>query len=177
MFVSFLTERERERVWVGRHREKGRHRIRRRLQALSCQHRAVLGARTHNYEIMTWAEVGGLTDEAIQVPRYPVLEFIFRSYWFNFILNNLNITCSKSKNKNNTTFIIVEAALIVFINPIWDWGRGAYVDRFEIGGHRYPGVVQPSFLFCCCCSISFKKKVILWDSSLKYQMDVLILPT
>ena len=31
----------------GRDRERGRHRIRNRLQALSCQHRARRGARTH----------------------------------------------------------------------------------------------------------------------------------
>ena len=43
MFI-FETEREHER---GRVRERGRHRIRSRLQALSCQHRARCGARTH----------------------------------------------------------------------------------------------------------------------------------
>uniref|UniRef100_A0ABI7ZXC6 Prefoldin subunit 1 n=1 Tax=Felis catus TaxID=9685 RepID=A0ABI7ZXC6_FELCA len=39
----------------GRSRERGRHRIQNRLQALSCQHRARRGARTHrpDREIMT----------------------------------------------------------------------------------------------------------------------------
>ena len=42
----FLRKRERE-CKQGRGREKGRHRIWNRLQALSCQHRARWGARTH----------------------------------------------------------------------------------------------------------------------------------
>ena len=42
----FLTERETEHE-QGRGRERGRHRIGNRLQALSCQHRARRGARTH----------------------------------------------------------------------------------------------------------------------------------
>ena len=40
----FIFEKECEQV---RDRERGRHRIRSRLQALSCQHRARRGARTH----------------------------------------------------------------------------------------------------------------------------------
>ena len=40
------TERDIEHKW-GRGRERGRHRIGSRLQALSCQHRARRGARTH----------------------------------------------------------------------------------------------------------------------------------
>ena len=43
---SFLKGRETEREWR-RGRERGRHRNRSRLQALSCQHRARRGARTH----------------------------------------------------------------------------------------------------------------------------------
>ena len=42
----FLRQRETEHEW-GRVRERGRHRIRSRLQALSCQHRARRGALTH----------------------------------------------------------------------------------------------------------------------------------
>ena len=42
----FLRQRETEHEW-GRGRERGRRRIRSRLQALSCQHRAQHGARTH----------------------------------------------------------------------------------------------------------------------------------
>ena len=45
MFL-FIFETEREHK-QGRGRERGRHRIRSRLQALSCQHRARRGARTH----------------------------------------------------------------------------------------------------------------------------------
>ena len=43
---SFLRQRETEHEW-GKVRERGRHRIWNRLQALSCQHRAWRGARTH----------------------------------------------------------------------------------------------------------------------------------
>ena len=42
----FLRQRETEHE-QGRSRERGRHRIGNRLQALSCQHRAWRGARTH----------------------------------------------------------------------------------------------------------------------------------
>ena len=42
----FLRQRETEHEW-GRVRERGRHRIRSRLQALSCQHRARRRAQTH----------------------------------------------------------------------------------------------------------------------------------
>ena len=46
--ILFIFERERETEYEpGRSRERGRHRIRSRLQALSCQHRAWRGARTH----------------------------------------------------------------------------------------------------------------------------------
>ena len=44
----FILEREREleHEW-GKGKERGRHRIRSRLQVLSCQHRAQHGAQTH----------------------------------------------------------------------------------------------------------------------------------
>ena len=42
----FISEIETEHEWV-RGRERGRHRIRSRLLALSCQHRARCGARSH----------------------------------------------------------------------------------------------------------------------------------
>ena len=42
----FIFETERYRAWTGRSRERGRHRIWSRLQALSCQHRAWCGAWT-----------------------------------------------------------------------------------------------------------------------------------
>ena len=67
LFLSFFLvfiyfwERERKRAStrVGEgQRERGRHRIWSRLQALSCQHRARGGAWTHDPEIMTRAGVG-----------------------------------------------------------------------------------------------------------------------
>ena len=69
MFIYFWErerERETEREW-GRNRERGRHRIRSRLQALSCQHRSDAGLEPRNCKIMTWAEVGRVTDWATQV--------------------------------------------------------------------------------------------------------------
>ena len=60
-----------------RGRERGRHRIRSRLQAPSCQHRARRGARPTNGEIMTWADVGRLTDWATQVPPMFLFAFCF----------------------------------------------------------------------------------------------------
>ena len=45
-FNVYFWEKERECEW-GRGRERGRHRIWSRLQALSCQHRAWCRARTH----------------------------------------------------------------------------------------------------------------------------------
>ena len=71
----FLRQRETERE-LGRGREKGRHRIWNKLQALSCQHKAWVstkpdvGLKLTNCKIMTWAEVGCLTDWATQVPLW-----------------------------------------------------------------------------------------------------------
>ena len=52
----------------GRGRERGRHRIGSRLQALSHQPRAWCGARTHGPRDRDLAEVGHLTDWATQAP-------------------------------------------------------------------------------------------------------------
>ena len=46
LFILFLRQRETEHE-RGMGRERGRHRIGNRLQALSCQHRARRGAQTH----------------------------------------------------------------------------------------------------------------------------------
>ena len=44
----FIFEREREIAQAGEgQKERGKHRIRNRLQALSCQHKARRGAQTH----------------------------------------------------------------------------------------------------------------------------------
>ena len=65
----FLKDRERQSTSGGRGRERGRHGIQSRLQVLSHQHRAWCRARTHEREIMTWAEVGRSTDWATQAPQ------------------------------------------------------------------------------------------------------------
>ena len=53
----------------GRGRERGRHRIGNRRQALSHQPRARRGARTHGPRDRDLAEVGRLTDCATQAPH------------------------------------------------------------------------------------------------------------
>ena len=68
----FLGQRETEHEW-GRGRERGRHRIGNRLQALSHQPRAWRGARTHGPRDRDLAEVGRSTDCATQVPHYSFL--------------------------------------------------------------------------------------------------------
>ena len=55
----FLRDREHEQ---GRSRQRGRHRIQSRLQALSSEHRAPRGPELTNREIVTRAEVRHLTD-------------------------------------------------------------------------------------------------------------------
>ena len=65
----FQSERDRAQVGEGQ-RERGRHRIPRRLQAPSCQHRARRGLKPTDHEITTWAEVRYLTNWATQVPQY-----------------------------------------------------------------------------------------------------------
>ena len=54
----------------GKGKERGRHRIGNRLQALSHQPRARRGARTHRPRDRDLAEVGRLTDCATQAPLY-----------------------------------------------------------------------------------------------------------
>ena len=49
IFLMFIFESEREHEW-GRGRERGRHGIQNRLQALSCQHRAWGRAQTHKLQ-------------------------------------------------------------------------------------------------------------------------------
>ena len=67
-FILFLGQRETEHE-RGRGRERGRHRIGNRLQALSYhQPRARRGARTPGPRDRDLAEVGRLTDYATQVP-------------------------------------------------------------------------------------------------------------
>ena len=63
----FLGQRETEHE-RGRGRERGRHRIGNRLQALSHQPRARRRARTHGPRDRDLAEVGRLTDCATQAP-------------------------------------------------------------------------------------------------------------
>ena len=70
----FIFGTERDRAWTGEgQRERGRHRIRNRLQALSHQPRARRGARTHGPRDRDLAEVGRLTDCATQAPHLPLL--------------------------------------------------------------------------------------------------------
>ena len=64
----FLGQRDTEHE-QGRGKERGRHRIGNRLQALSHQPRAWRGARTHGPRDRDLAEVGRLTDCTTQAPH------------------------------------------------------------------------------------------------------------
>ena len=75
MFIYFEGQTETE-CEQGRVRMRGRHRIWSRLQALSCQHRARHGARTHRLWDVTPAEVGCLTNCITQA-----LLFCFLKEW------------------------------------------------------------------------------------------------
>ena len=74
----FLGQRETEHERA-RGRERGRHRIGNRLQALSQQPRARRGARTHGPRDRDLAEVGRLTDCATQTPHGP---FYFKNSYY-----------------------------------------------------------------------------------------------
>ena len=77
IFLMFIYFWDRERQSMnGGGSERGRHRIWNGLQALSGQHRARRGLELTDREIMTWAEVGRLTNWATQAPRV-VLFLIF----------------------------------------------------------------------------------------------------
>ena len=81
----YLFLRERESMSQDRaEREGGTEYEWSRLQALSYQHRARCGAWTHNCEIMTWAEVGRLTDWATQAHLLP---------WFLISMNHRSFSC------------------------------------------------------------------------------------
>ena len=84
--IIFEREREREternRVWAGRGRERGRYRIQSKLRALSCQHRARHGARTHipwDHDL-SWS----WTLNWLNHPHAPVM-YNFLKLWFGFI--------------------------------------------------------------------------------------------
>ena len=75
-FIYFW-DRERQEDERARGRERGRHRIGNRLQALSHQPRARRGARTHGPRDRDLAEVGRLTDWATQAPPYSSILMCF----------------------------------------------------------------------------------------------------
>ena len=91
VYLFFGTERDR--AWTGEgQRERGRHRIGNRLQALNHQPRARRGARTHRPRDRDLAEVGRSTDCATQAPpKYSFkqseeahVRFLNPPKWFEF---------------------------------------------------------------------------------------------
>ena len=87
-----MTERERETEHEqGRGRERGRHRIPSRLQALSCQHRARRGARTHgprDHDLSRSQTLNRLSHPGApslaQLLKYPCKTPHGKSYFFFF---------------------------------------------------------------------------------------------
>ena len=75
------------------HRERGRHRIRSRLQAPSCQHRALHGARTHGPWDHDLSRSQRLADWATQAPpmvkkkKYPKINKMIRWIWYCCLRN------------------------------------------------------------------------------------------
>ena len=81
-FLMFIFERDRVQTGEGQ-RERGRHRIRSRLQALSCQHRARQGTRTHrlrDHDLSRSWRLHWLTH-----PGFPMYKFLCRPM-FPFLL-------------------------------------------------------------------------------------------
>ena len=79
-FIHFLRDRERQSM-SGKGAEGGRHRIRSRLQTLSCQHRARCGARTHELGDHDLSQ--SQTFNRLSHPGTPFLLFkkIFLCFW------------------------------------------------------------------------------------------------
>ena len=75
MFIYFERERETEPKW-GRRRERRRHRIWSRIEALSCQHRARRGTWTHKpqYHDLSWSQMLS----RLSHPGAPTSDFIFK---------------------------------------------------------------------------------------------------
>ena len=91
----FICERETECEW-GRSRERGRHRIQSRLEALSCQHRAWRRTHTHELWDRDLSQSRTITDWATQVPRKQITFDEGSLYWERLIVfladNGLIIT-------------------------------------------------------------------------------------
>ena len=105
-------ETETEHEW-GRGRERGRHRIGNRLQALSCQHRAQRGARTQEHDIMTRAEVGCLIELSHPAPQsliktkvsctYDYIIIVYRNICIFIVHKHLYLHCSTEGGKTAIT--------------------------------------------------------------------------
>ena len=108
----FIFEREGDRAWVGRDREKGRHRIWSRLQALSCQHRARRWAWTHDCEIIIWAEVRYLTNWATQVP---LVWFLFHRNQSSITWTNRTMAIGNAEAKAENNWIELRAYVLFFV--------------------------------------------------------------
>ena len=86
----FIIERQRDtECEQGRGRERGRHRIWSRLQALSCQHRAWCGARTHKLRDhdLSWSQKLNWLSH----PGAPVNKYF--SFWCNLVFFSLFFYC------------------------------------------------------------------------------------
>ena len=94
--------------------ERGRHRIRNRLQALSCQHRARRGARTPRPRDRDRAEVGHLTDSVPQALRSSLVKMdTFFNLW-----GSLGISRTTAVRGRGDDSAVSEASLGVPTRPV-----------------------------------------------------------
>ena len=126
IFIYFW-EKDIQREW-GRDRERGRHGIRSRLQALSCQHRAWHGARTHelwDHDLSRSWTLNQLTN--LGAPSFKHFLYILDTRLFS------DIFCTWS-------FPFYELCFHFLYDIFWC----TKVINFDEAGFI-------SFLFCCLC--------------------------
>ena len=110
MFTYFL--RDTERAWAGEgQRERGRHRIWSRLQAVSCQHRAWCRARTHKPWVhdLSWSWTLNRLSHPSALKYLKSLDTLI-----NVLLHLIGVLTCISLMTNNVPFTFVGYAGVIF---------------------------------------------------------------